>query len=125
MESLNIESTFKTPAIHFDSVQGILSVNGRIFPENPKEFFGPVLIWLDQYIMNPAPKTQLNLTLSYFNSSANEYLFRCCKAMETLEDLGHPASISWYYETEDEDMKQMGEDFRDLLKINFEIHAIS
>jgi hypothetical protein len=45
--------------------------------------------------------------------------------METLEDLGHPASISWYYETEDEDMKQMGEDFRDLLKINFEIHAIS
>jgi hypothetical protein len=125
VETLQIEPTFKTPSIHFEASSGNLTIGGRIFPENPKEFFGPVLHWLDQYTRNPAAETHLNLNISYFNSSANEYLFRCCKLVEGLAAGGHKADITWFYETEDDDMRQMGEDFRELLKINFEIHAIS
>jgi hypothetical protein len=125
MKKLSIASTFKSPEILFDGDTGNLTITGRVFPENPQEFFTPIISWLNEYAANPKPTTVLELNLSYFNSTSNEYLFRCCKVMESLFDQGKDARIRWMYESDDEDMKQMGEDYRELLKINFEFQAIS
>lgn len=124
MNSLLIPSSFKTPEIHLDAQTGILKISGRVFPENPKEFFGSVINWITEYAKNPAETTSLVLNLSYFNSSSNEYIFRCCKMVESIGDAGTSAVVVWEYEAEDEDMRQMGEDFKELLKINFEIKAV-
>ena len=124
MNSLNIPPSFKTPAIEMDAHTGILKISGRIFPENPKEFFEPIIKWFNEYANNPADATSLVLNLNYFNSSSNEYIFRCCKMVEALSDTGATAGIVWECESEDEDMRQMGEDFKELLKINFEIKAV-
>jgi hypothetical protein len=124
MNSLQIPPSFKTPEIHMDAQTGILKISGRIFPENPKEFFGPIINWITEYAKNPAETSSLILNLSYFNSSSNEYIFRCCKMVEALNDAGSLAQIVWECEAEDEDMRQMGEDFKELLKINFEIKAV-
>jgi SiaC family regulatory phosphoprotein len=121
---LNIPSSFKTPEIQMNALTGVLKISGRVFPENPKEFFGPIMNWMNEYIRNPAEVSSLVLNLSYFNSSSNEYIFRCCKMLEALGDSGASAGIIWEYEAEDEDMRQMGEDFKELLKINFEIKAV-
>ena len=103
---------------------GILKITGRVFPENPKEFFTPVIAWITEYAKAPAAHTSLILNLSYFNSSSNEYIFRCCKMVEAIGEAGAIAGIVWEYEAEDEDMRQMGDDFKELLKINFEIKAV-
>lgn len=107
-----------------DALTGVLKITGRVFPENPKEFFSPVTDWLKQYSTQPAENTSLILNLSYFNSSSNEYIFRCCKMVEAIGEAGAPSGIIWEYETDDEDMRQMGDDFKELLKINFEIKAV-
>jgi hypothetical protein len=125
MNSLNIPPSFKTPAIEMDAHTGILKISGRIFPENPKEFFGPIINWFNEYAKNPADATSLVLNLNYFNSSSNEYIFRCCKIMEALGNQGKSASIVWEYESDDEDMQQMGQDVSELLKINFELRSVS
>lgn len=125
MKSLTIPSTFKSPEIQFDGESGHLKITGRVFPENPQEFFTPVITWLNEYSANPGTETLLELNLSYFNSTSNEYLFRCCKIMEGLHNQGFEARVVWVYESDDEDMRQMGEDYRELLKINFEFQAIS
>jgi hypothetical protein len=124
MNSLHIPSSFKTPEIQFDGGTGVLKVTGRIFPENPKEFFSHITKWMMEYSQQPAETTSLVLNLSYFNSSSNEYIFRCCKMLEAMSEAGTTSGIVWEYEAEDEDMKQMGEDFKELLKINFEIKAV-
>ena len=125
MKKLIIAPSFKSPEISFDGDSGHLAITGRVFPENPQEFFTPIIAWLNEYSSNPKPATLLELNLSYFNSTSNEYLFRCCKVMENLFEQGMDARIRWLYEADDEDMKQMGEDYKELLKINFEFQAIS
>jgi hypothetical protein len=124
MEKLVLEETFKTPYVAFDPASGILEIKGRVFPENPDEFFMPVLKWLENYSFNPASSTSLHLFLAYFNSTSSEYLFRICKSLETLFLTGHPTTLIWEYEQEDEDMKQIGEDYANLLKLNFELKSV-
>ena len=125
MNKLLIPSTFKTPEIKFDHGSGILNISGRVFPENPTSYFEPIITWMAEYIKSPQAETTLVFSLSYFNSSANEYLFRCCKMVEEIFQRGQIAKIVWEYESDDEDMQQMGEDYKELLKINFEIKAIN
>ena len=124
MEKLFLEESFKTPAISFDGETGDLSIRGRIFPENPDEFFSPVLSWLSGYAKSPQPSTRMVIFLAYFNSTSSEYIFRMCKALETIAGNGNACSIVWEYESEDEDMKQIGEDYANLLKLNFELKAV-
>lgn len=125
MENLILEQSFKTPEISFQASNGDLLLKGRVFPENPEEFFSPVIHWLQQYSLNPAPETRLKLCLSYFNSTSSEYIFRICKMMEGITRSGNDARIIWQYEVEDEDMRQIGEDYADILKINFELKAVN
>jgi hypothetical protein len=125
MNNLILESSYKTPEIRFDPTRGSLLMKGRVFPENPGEFFQPVLGWLNAYTPLPGVKTELILFLDYFNSASYEYIFRCCKIMEALGNQGKPASIVWEYESDDEDMQQMGQDVSELLKINFELRSVS
>jgi hypothetical protein len=125
MTSLILSSSFKTPEINFDALSGELKMTGRVFPENPKEFFSPIMQWMNSYFKEPAGKTCLIFNLSYFNSSSNEYIFRCCKMMEDLASTGHDVKIVWEFEEDDDDMRQLGEDFKELLKINFEINSVN
>jgi hypothetical protein len=125
MNRLIIEPSFKTPAIDFDGETGILSIRGRVFPENPFQYFSPLTAWLTDYSSLPSKETILIFSLSYFNSTANEYLFRCAKMIESLVSQGHNGKIVWEFESDDDDMKQIGEDFKELLKIKFDLKAIN
>ena len=124
MERLQLEDTFKTPAVSFDPASGELYISGRVFPENPEEFFAIPLDWIKTYSENPANHTKLTLFLAYFNSTSSEYIFRLCKAIEQISESGNACSICWEYESEDEDMKQIGEDYAEILKLNFELKAV-
>ena len=121
MEKLLLEETFKTPFVSFSPNNGELILNGRVFPENPDEFFHPLLNWLRTYASQPAAETRLSIFLSYFNSTSSEYIFRLCKEIENIAAGGNSASVVWEYEAEDEDMKQVGEDYAEILKLNFEL----
>jgi hypothetical protein len=124
MENLLLEESFKTPLVSFHADTGILSLKGRVFPENPDEFFLPILDWVKNYSVNPAEETHLTLFLSYFNSTSSEYIFRLCKSVEAIATAGKTASIVWEFESEDEDMKQVGEDYAEILKLNFALKAV-
>jgi hypothetical protein len=124
MENLQLEESFKTPLVSFESGTGNLSVRGRVFPENPEEFFSLIFDWLKEYATQPAPQTRMVLFLSYFNSTSSEYIFRLCKFIEGISENGNAATIVWEYDSDDEDMKQIGEDYAEILKLNFDLKAV-
>jgi hypothetical protein len=45
--------------------------------------------------------------------------------IESLVSQGHNGKIVWEFESDDDDMKQIGEDFKELLKIKFDLKAIN
>ena len=117
MNNLFIPRTSKTPDIFFDADQGILEIKGRSIPENSVAFYAPVMQWLSDYDQTPKQETQLVVKLEYFNTSSSKCLIDIFRKLEKIHQQESKVTVVWYYEAEDEDMKESGEDFRDLVSM--------
>jgi hypothetical protein len=127
MDNLKIEGTKKTPNINFDSSSGVLSIMGRSVPEDTYEFFQPIMQWIDTYSLTPGNETLVKIQLDYFNTSSSKFLLELLKKIKSIQtkNTGANVKIEWCYDDGDEEMKESGHDFMDLLNINFEFICIS
>jgi len=122
MEPLFIEETIKTPQIEFNADKGELRISGKSIPENTIEFFAPVFDWLNAYSAQPAAKTELTVELEYFNTSSSKCLLDIFRKLEWLSKSGTKnIRVLWLCEEEDEDMFEAGEDYRSIVKLDFDI----
>ena len=124
MDKLYLEGTKQTPEINFDADSGILEIKGRSIPENTFEFFNPVLTWLEQYASSPADKTIVKVNLEYFNTSSSKYILEIFKRVKTVFNDGHDVIVEWYYEEDDEEMMETGEDYEAVSGLPFELIAV-
>jgi len=118
MEELKIEGSAKTPTIEFNG-SGELLLKGRSIPENSIEFYKPILDWIENYGDSPQDKTVVNVQLEYFNTSSSKCILDVFKKLETLS--GTSIEINWYYEEDDEDMLEAGEDYQAIIDIPFKM----
>lgn len=124
MESLLIEGTAKTPTVRFDAEQGFIEVKGRSIPENSIEFYKPLIDWLDRYAKSPKSPTKVNIQLEYFNTSSSKCILDVFKKLETIHKVKNDVIINWYYEEDDEDMLEAGEDYESIIRIPFKMIEI-
>lgn len=124
METLNIESTPKTPSIKFLEDDGIVEIKGRSIPENSIEFYKPLVDWLENYAKSPLKKTVVNIQLEYFNTSSSKCILDVFKKLEAIHKLKHDVIVNWYYEEDDEDMLEAGEDYESIIKVPFKMIEI-
>ena len=122
MNNLIIEESVKTPAVSFAAESGVLELKGKSIPENSLEFYKPVFEWIDNYGQDPSPKTELKVKLEYFNTSSSKCLLDVFRRLETINLSGKSSvKVSWYYDGDDEDMMEAGEDYGALVKVPFEL----
>lgn len=119
MDNITLEGTPKTPTVKFDSGSGVLELSGRSIPENSIEFYKPLLDWLESYGGSPKDKTEVNIKLEYFNTSSSKCILDVFKKLETIK--GTEMVINWYYEEDDEDMLEAGEDYQAIINIPFKM----
>ena len=122
MDTLSISPTPKTPEIVFNA-GGQLVIKGRSIPENSIDFFKPVYDWLDSYSTKPSAETVFEVKLEYFNTSSSKCLLDIFRRLENLSKTGAAVKINWFYETDDEDMQEAGEDYKSILNMPFNIMA--
>ncbi|WP_250630538.1 DUF1987 domain-containing protein [Rhodoflexus caldus] len=115
MENFFLEETSKTPKLSFDVSTGKFLMSGRSIPENSIEFYKPLFEWLDEYVKKPCPKTSFDIKLEYFNTSSSKCLVEIFRRLEKVTD--GEVVINWFYEEDDEDMQESGEDFKELIDI--------
>ena len=125
MEPIIIEGTPKTPTIKFDSAQGVFEIKGRSIPENSVEFYKPLVEWLDSYKETPLPKTVVNIRLEYFNTSSSKCILDVFKKLETIHKAKNEVEVNWYYEEDDEDMLEAGEDYESIIRVPFKMIEIT
>ena len=118
MESIKLEGTPKTPTVEFSAENGVLLLKGRSIPENSIEFYKPLINWIEDYSASAPSETVLNVQLEYFNTSSSKCLLDIFKR---LERVGDSATINWYYEEDDEDMLEAGEDYDAIIDIPFKM----
>jgi len=122
MNNLEIPGTQKTPSVFFNATTGILELKGRSIPENAIEFFKPLVEWLEEYSKTPQPKTQANIHLEYFNTTSSKCILDIFRKLESINKQDNTeVLINWYYEQDDEDMLEAGEDYQSILKIPFKM----
>lgn len=124
MEKVFIEPTRTTPLISFDPENGILEMRGRSSPENSIQFYQQILDNLEEYAESNRTEITANFAFEYFNTSSSKCLFDIFKKMSKIENNGKAITINWYYEEGDDDMMEAGEDYSDLLDLEFNFFEI-
>lgn len=128
MNALIIKQTIDTPSIVLDPINRIFIISGESRPENPREFFKPVLDWLLAYentlyyLKNEGGKTiELNFTfkLDYFNSATAKYILDILLIIKKFQNNGYIYNILWYYDERDDDMLNSGQEFQSMTLLNF------
>ncbi len=121
MEALKIEPSPKTPKVVLDAQHNQFELSGRSIPEDSVGFYQPVFDWLNQYGQNPNLETHFKFELEYFNTSSSKNILEVLKKLDSIHQAGHTVKVLWYYEEEDEDMEETGEDYKALLSVPVEL----
>jgi len=125
MENLQLEKTSKTPAVSFDAEKGKLEIEGRSKPDNAKEFYIPLVKWIERYSQYPKDKTQVTLYYTYYNTATAKYIL---DILRNIDDLlykkGHQVSIQWQYDDDDEDVEMDGKDYNEMVSVPVEVVAV-
>ena len=124
MDKLFLEATVQTPLIDFDSESGLMQIKGRAIPDNPDNFWLPILNWFESYLMLPAEETIFEIDLDYFNISSSKRILVLLYKLNDLADNGRRVNVKWCYNKADEDMFEVGQDLAYMVRVPFEFVEI-
>jgi hypothetical protein len=118
---IEIPVTEDTPRVYIDTVEKILKIIGPSFPEDVQEFYDPVINWIDEFETSNLKDLTCELEFTVLNSPSNKIVFDFLKKLEKLQYAGKNVHIYWYHDENDEDMQDIGEDFKDTIKVPFDV----
>ena len=120
MKILSYQPQGYLPGIILDKDSGKFEISGKTCPEDAIEFYEPVLKWLDEYSQDPLQETIFNFRLTYFNTVSSKILMMIMIRLEELSEGGSEVKVKWFYPEDDEDLEEAGQDFEDMVDLEFE-----
>jgi len=121
MKSLFIELQEDTPKVVLDKENQHFEIMGRSLPEDVTEFYNPILEWIDSYLEDPLQQTNFHFKLDYFNTASSKLLL---DIMLKLEEGKGDIVLKWHYDPADRDLMEAGEEYADLVDIQFDLISI-
>lgn len=121
MLSLNISPTLRTAGIRYIAESSTLEISGISIPENADSFFQPLYEWLDQMQKSHKGPLTIRINLTYFNTSSVRHLLIIIKALIT--PLRDSLKVQWVYESDDEEIRERGQQLSEVVKFPFEFVA--
>jgi SiaC family regulatory phosphoprotein len=129
MKGLNIPAKEKSPKVILDPEKKIFEMEGNSRPENVREFYYPIIDTLRKYFEKVVDKgdlesyneTPFNFTfkLDYFNSASAKFISDILVIIKDFIDEKLIIKVNWYFEDGDDDMKEVGEDFSEMISLPF------
>lgn len=119
MSAIQLQGTSKTPHVAFNDSPLSMEISGRSIPENSIAFYTPLLEWVDEHLKD-AGSLEVVIRLEYFNTSSSKCLMDLLKRIEKSPA---EATVLWYYEEDDEDMLEAGEDYDAIIDMPFRLIA--
>ena len=121
MDILDIKATNDTPRVLFDPENEIFEISGRSLPEDVVSFYQPVIEWLEEYRHLPNDKIEFVFKYIYFNTATSKLIQDILIRLEQINESGNDVVVIWYYEQDDEDMMDLGEEFKEYVDLPFEL----
>lgn len=121
MNNYYVTGNKQVPTIDFNATTGIFLIKGACIPSDVVNFFQPIFKWVKKYAESPAPKTIINIQLEFFYTSVEKFLYQLLKKIDEIYLNKHDITINWYYESEDENIIEYGQNYKELLKLPFNL----
>lgn len=118
METLIFSKSTQTPSVKLK--MGLIHIVGRSIPEDPIVFYKPIMDWIDKYLENPDEETVIIINIDLMNTGSSKCILDILVKLNRSFLKKHHMAIRWYYDNDDEDMLQLGEDMRTFIEIPFE-----
>jgi hypothetical protein len=124
METIQIAATEDTPEIILDTANKKFAISGRSLPEDVSTFYAPVMRWLDDLEITPIKDLELDIKLEYFNTASSKIILDILMKLEDINNKFECSmKIKWFYDSADEDMLEAGEEYKELVDLQFEMVA--
>lgn len=124
MENLVFEKTKNTPFIHLDIKNNTFEIKGPSYSEDVVEVYAPILDWIEQEIPKLEGELFCNLHFDVLNSVAHKKVFQILIKLTEHFQNGKKIKVKWFYDEDDEDIMEMGEDLTDLIELPFELISV-
>ena len=124
-EKIEILGNQDTPGVIFDLENKLFQISGRSFPADADSFYQPLIKWLDDYRKSgPGDTTVFDVKMEYFNTASAKMILDIFFKLEDIFEEGNDVKIRWYCLEEDEDMLEAGEEFNEIVELEFEFIEI-
>lgn len=118
MVALTITPTLRTAGVSFNTDSCVLEISGISIPENADAFFQPMYDWLEQIVKLHRGNMLIRINLTYFNTSSVRHLLIIIKAL--IANYRETMKVQWIYESDDEEIRERGEQLSEVVKFPFE-----
>jgi|SRR6056297_3292643 len=99
-----------------------MNFSGNSLPENASLFYEPVINWLDKYNYHPHKRTNFIFNVKVISSSSTKIFFDILNKIDALHESGKSEiKVLWYYAAYDDEIREIGLDFKDAMNANFEL----
>lgn len=109
------------PKINFDPKNNVFEIIGNSFPEESPKFYIPLINWVTEYAKTANTHTHVVCKFDYFNSLSAKLLYELFFELQKIATSDKKVSVSWYYDPEDHFILEKGQEFKNVLKIPFDL----
>jgi hypothetical protein len=120
---IKIKGQTDTPHVILDAGAGNFELSGKSMPEDVNAFYEPIMEWLSEYKDEANPLTEFFFKMTYFNSASSKFFHEIMNILKEIQDKGNKVKVIWFHDEDDEAMEDAGEEFKEMVKIPFEIHS--
>jgi hypothetical protein len=121
MEAKRIPGTDESPEVVLDKTTNEFKFIGKSLPEDVKEFYNPIIDWIEKYAEVPNDETVVEFNMEYFNSASSKQILDILERFARINDKGKKVAVKWHFMVDDEDMEDAGESYADIVNIPFEL----
>lgn len=120
---IRIEGSSTRPSLLFNAASAEWIISGRCYHNDPRGVFEPVFSWLRGLERQCGRECRFQFRLEFFDTASYKVLLDMLAELKrriaacTKVEL----SIQWFYEADDEDMRESGETLMEALRLPFEL----
>jgi len=115
-----------TPKTELSNHTGIFEFSGVSRPENVSEFYNKLINWIREFEQHcigtgkwPENGITVNFKLTYCNSASSKYIYQLLEMILGWMKYGIKPVVNWYFDENDDTMRDDGMDIADALDYEF------